>query len=1217
MTTTTTRKKSSASSYGTVSENEEDADDFAKNNVDLESQNRSMILSSSDTSSTGKKIAMLAFSAAAVTLAVVASSKTRGGSVANIDHPSFALPIANEAELGGGVRRAKKPVSSRGFSRGAASSMVTSSSSSLPKVNAGFARMRERFAEEHRREEEETLTETIGDEPEDSFSKDEAQLAEAQGEEKRPAKTADLGVPMECQSCALVLPSPDMNGQSFGKEIDSHDCVARINTHYLDAADEKNAKFREDFGSKTDFVFANVVPHTLDELNRGDHSMIDKNVKHKILVLRALEEKKTALGSSTVSAEIPYQDPGSAKPEDVYRFLDANPGWVVTPEVISNEATELFKPLSGAENKLWSSGFLAYTTLTRHFCASTTVYALPEDAENDNASRTNYFSTSLSNQRQMWEGHSFGSEHGLMREEAKMGDYGVQVKTVVDQQKLALRKEEEEAQAAIAKQEAENEAMISAQQLAAKSAIEAAQEAAAKTLLLQQKEQHQSEEIVEDAVAFNETPQPEVIEAGEEAASTGFEDGVIATPVVDPNADLVGDQSTCTESFKDLFCNPALQCVGGIPCPGQGCCDRTSCNPADSCMPGVPIPGIGCCKDAEDWRPEWGASRIDRSNPTALVNVILEDGTPKSIMVSELDDYVNARVLQMTNPSPVDGVEGGSDIEGGEDGDDTIVPAAKTKIVVKKLKNPKEQKMLFELEEEAVKTKKHHSSKHAQLGMAAPTEEELMAALGKHHHHTEKAGDDKADAKTKSADMFDMSKVETAVEATWKSGAAGGAANNNQAAKGNNFMKDGKYDPPMFCDNSENCSPGQRWPGVGCCTPDSCNPDPSPNCQAGTPMPGFGCCSDKSTYRWDDKENRFKKIEYKEVTQQDLQFMMATKSLDIPGVEKPKVSYESIVGKDDIDLSSANVEAPEDKVIADFIQGKTTEEEAAPEDAAEGQDEQDANAKAEVTKEFQELIGDEGTVVVEEKEDAPEAASKPLFCNQQTEGCVAGVPIPGIPCCNAPDICNPEPKETCVAGVPLAGIPCCFQRQPQAQNVDAQKDSALAKSLASSSKETCNPDPKCTPGVPIPGVGCCKNGWGRVDGDSVEKLNKSTTEKEEILKDSVEALVLKERIREELQRKDQLVNHKEDDEKNAANTKKQQQKKIEAQAKKMATKENDAPIEDVPVEDAATEEEREGQDKSTSTTKVAEDAETKAKKSSSKKHNNKASGKPEVWDSDY
>ena len=122
---------------------------------------------------------------------------------------------------------------------------------------------------------------------------------------------------------------------------------------------------------------------------------------------------------------------------------------VVTPDVISNEASELFSSLSGTENRLWSSGFLAYTTLTRHFCASTTVHALPEDEGNDNASKTDYFSTSLSNQRQMWEGHSFGAEHTFMRKEAEMGDYGVAVKTVVDQEKLAreeaLRKEQEAA----------------------------------------------------------------------------------------------------------------------------------------------------------------------------------------------------------------------------------------------------------------------------------------------------------------------------------------------------------------------------------------------------------------------------------------------------------------------------------------------------------------------------------------------------------------------------------------------------------------------------------------------------------------------------------------------------------------------------------------------------------------------------------------------------
>jgi len=1279
-------------SYGTVSNDEDDDTSSSFVTTDLESQQQQQRSSSATTTratkSTAKKIA-LAFSACAVTFAVASRQRHFG-------NQNIITDKSSETRLGG-LRGAttttttpRSATVARGFTftRGAASS--SSSSSSLPRVNAGFAKMQERFAQERRESEMEEMedgmsgTYTTGDlmamQSSSSSSSssseivDEPMLAKKEEgeEEKRPPKSANLGVPMECKSCALVLPTPDMNGQSLGKEIDSHDCVARINTHYLDSADERNAKYREDFGTKTDFVFANVVPHTMDELNRGDHSKVDKTVKHKILVLRSLDEKKT----SDSSTKIPYQDPGSANPEDVYRFLDANEGWVVTPEVISNEATELFSPLSGAEGKLWSSGFLAYTTLTRHFCESTTVYALTEDSENDNASKTDYFSSSLTSQRQMWEGHSFGSEHEFMREEAKMGDYGVKVKTVVDLEKLAreealrkeqeaTQKEQEEAQAAIAKKQAENEAMISAQQRAAKAAIDAAQEAAAKASLEQQ-----AEEIVEPAVVLNETPQPEVIEAGEESASTGFED--VATPIVDPNFDLVGDQSTCTESFKDLFCNPALQCVGGIPCPGQGCCDRMSCNPADSCMPGVPIPGIGCCKDAEDWRPAWGASRIDRSDPSALVNVILEDGTPKSIMVSELDTYINARVLKMTNPPPKEDPDSGSDIEGGGDDDDTIVPAAaKKKIIVKKLKNPKEQKMLFELQDDessAQTKKKHHASKKtAQLGMAAPTVDELMAALGKHHHYANK------DTETQSANMFDMSKVEVAEEVTWKSGAAGGMANNNQP-KGNNFMKDGKYDPPMFCDNSENCVPGQRWPGVGCCTPDSCNPDPSPNCQAGTPMPGYGCCSDRSTYRWDDKENRYKKIEYKEVTKDDLQVMMATKSLDIPGVEKPKVSYESIVGKDDIDLSSANVEAPEDQVIADFIQGKTTtEEEAIPseepaseepaseepaseEPASEepaSEEEQEADAKAEVAEE---LIGDEGTVVVEEKEDAPEGESKPLFCNTQTEGCVAGVPIPGIPCCNAPDICNPEPKETCVAGVPLPGIPCCFQRQPQAQqNPDAQKDSALAKSLASSPKQTCNPDPKCTPGIPVPGVGCCKNGWGKVDGNAVEKLDTTKAAKEDILKDSVEALALKKRIREELQRKHQLVNHKEDveemekekklkEEKKAEKEKKakeekkaEEEKRIEDEAKKLA--EQDKPVDDVPNEEDVTtttdaevqveegEEEKsddpvaENQDEeeqpATSTTEEAESevVEEQVSKKSSKK--NRASGKPEVWDSDY
>jgi len=381
-------------SYGTVSNDE---DDNAKRTsfmmTDLESQQHQQRSSTTKnaTKSTAKKIA-LAFSACAVTFAVASRQQHFG-------NQNIITDKSSETRLGGlrGTTTTTTPRSAtvaRGFTRGAASS--SSSSTSLPRVNAGFAKMQERFAQERRETEMEemedgmsgtyTTEDLMAMQSSSSEIVDEPMLAKKEEgeEEKRPPKSANLGVPMECKSCALVLPTPDMNGQSLGKEIDSHDCVARINTHYLDSADERNAKYREDFGTKTDFVFANVVPHTMDELNRGDHSKVDKTVKHKILVLRSLDEKKT----SDSSTKIPYQDPGSANPEDVYRFLDANEGWVVTPEVISNEATELFSPLSGAEGKLWSSGFLAYTTLTRHFCESTTVYALTEDSENDNASKT-------------------------------------------------------------------------------------------------------------------------------------------------------------------------------------------------------------------------------------------------------------------------------------------------------------------------------------------------------------------------------------------------------------------------------------------------------------------------------------------------------------------------------------------------------------------------------------------------------------------------------------------------------------------------------------------------------------------------------------------------------------------------------------------------------------------------------------------------------------
>ena len=117
----------------------------------------------------------------------------------------------------------------------------------------------------------------------------------------------------------------------------------------------------------------------------------------------------------------------------------------------------------------------------------------------------------------------------------------------------------------------------------------------------------------------------------------------------------------------------------------------------------------------------------------------------------------------------------------------------------------------------------------------------------------------------------------------------------------------------------------------------------------------------------------------------------------------------------------------------------------------------------------------------------------------------------------------------------------------------------------------------------------------------------------------MEALVLKKRIREELQRKDQLVSHNAKEKKAITDAdtsgSEKEQKKIEARANTLANE--DKPIEDEPVEDVPAHEEKSAEhQRQRRRAEDADDADVK-KSSSSKKHKNKASGKPEVWDSDY
>jgi len=228
----------------------------------------------------------------------------------------------------------------------------------------------------------------------------------------------------ECSSCALVLPMPDMVGMSLGKEIDSHECVARMNAQYIEVQNSSLANKLanpRDYGSKTDFVFSNVVEHTLNDLiknlNTTKGKKLNQKVKHKFL-------------------HVPFWRPAPA----VFDFLEAHNDWKTIPHAVTKETTDLFAQMKGAEGKQWSSGFLAYVMLSRHYCAKTTVYSYWR-AEEDPKSQA-YVTNSKGGARKMWSGHSFGGEHEFIKNAAENHDYGTRVR-YLDALKEGAKREEE------------------------------------------------------------------------------------------------------------------------------------------------------------------------------------------------------------------------------------------------------------------------------------------------------------------------------------------------------------------------------------------------------------------------------------------------------------------------------------------------------------------------------------------------------------------------------------------------------------------------------------------------------------------------------------------------------------------------------------------------------------------------------------------------------
>ena len=200
-----------------------------------------------------------------------------------------------------------------------------------------------------------------------------------------------------------------MVGMSLGTEIDSHKCVARMNAQYIEVQNSSSSNKLanpRDYGSKTDFVFSNVVEHTLkdliENLNTTKGKKLNAEVKHKFL-------------------HVPFWRPAS----EVFDFLEAqrlednstrghegNDRFVCANERCGRETME-FRILSVRH---------VVETLLRQ---DDGVFLL--ESRGGSLSQT-YVTNSKGGERKMWSGHSFGGEHEFIKNAAESHDFGTRVR---------------------------------------------------------------------------------------------------------------------------------------------------------------------------------------------------------------------------------------------------------------------------------------------------------------------------------------------------------------------------------------------------------------------------------------------------------------------------------------------------------------------------------------------------------------------------------------------------------------------------------------------------------------------------------------------------------------------------------------------------------------------------------------------------------------------
>ena len=150
---------------------------------------------------------------------------------------------------------------------------------------------------------------------------------------------------------ALVGPAKSFEGAKFGKEIDAHDIVCRINVPEFSSA------YYADFGSRTDVLFSNLNDYTVLVLSK----IVDKWKAVKWVVQtqvgsEALREPKAFIAANVHN--VPLYQPDPSGYQDLFRRVRAPPlsGVWVMDFLLKTRARSI--TLYGVDFYLtgWSSG---------------------------------------------------------------------------------------------------------------------------------------------------------------------------------------------------------------------------------------------------------------------------------------------------------------------------------------------------------------------------------------------------------------------------------------------------------------------------------------------------------------------------------------------------------------------------------------------------------------------------------------------------------------------------------------------------------------------------------------------------------------------------------------------------------------------------------------------------------------------------------------------